>query len=83
MLRVNSDFPGVETAFLSGLATFLLKKLKRSKKCDFCDAECWRKWTFEKQSHFEKVDLAVVSVTKTRYISGFEDSRRPIPGERR
>ena len=37
----------------------------------------------KKQSTFEKVDLAVVAVTKTRYISGFEDSRRPIPGERR
>ena len=37
----------------------------------------------KKQSTFEKVDLAVVAVTKTRYISGFEDSRRPIPGQRR
>ena len=37
----------------------------------------------QKQSNFRKVDLAVVSVTKTLYISCLEGSRRPIPGDRR
>ena len=37
----------------------------------------------QKQLTFGKVDLAVVSVTKTHYISGLEVSRRPIPGDRR
>ena len=37
----------------------------------------------QKQSTFGKVDLAVVSVTKTHYIWGLEGSRRPIPGDRR
>tara|TARA_B100000029_G_scaffold351470_1_gene343936 strand:+ start:452 stop:745 length:294 start_codon:yes stop_codon:yes gene_type:complete len=37
----------------------------------------------QKQSNFGKVDLALISVTKTHYIPGFEGSRRPIPGDRR